>query len=340
MKRIISVLLMMFFSFLLIFSLVGCNSLKKQDITFDYTYEILIDKELPDQSLVWAGKIEMPTRGVSIIELPEDEFNGIVFNDGIYDFKSYSGGVDCKEYSLNDVCKALNISKKELSKKFNMAIKAQDVCVWEDIVLYHFYVPEENQLDGNKVEFASKYVFIEYRGKEEAYMQAISAEEYHDAQNPFSIHSSNQGRIGDKFYLSNGYYDLAEHKYKLYENESDIPQYNGHKILLSNTQSLEVLKADAVLKEEIDESMYILSDIHIIKDRKYLIVGRDARYYNVVDNGRTYEGSELFVIMLDADTDEILYVAKYHSTNYNIGTNLGFYRINSEGMLCVPYLLD
>lgn len=325
---------------LCIYSLVGCNSSKKQDIPFEYTYEILVDKELPNQSLVWAGKIKMPTRGVSIIEFPEDEFDGIVTNNGIYDFKNYSGGVDCKEYSLNDVCQALNISKKELSKKFNMAIKPQDVCVWEDIVLYHFYVPEENQLDGNKVEFAGKFVFIEYREKNEAYMQAISAEEYHDAQNPFSIHSSNQGRIGDKFYLSNGYYDLAEHKYMLYENESDIPQYNGHKILLSNTQSLEELKADAVLKEEIDDSMYILSDVHIIKDRKYLIVGRDARYYGVVDNERIYEGSELFVIMLDADTDEILYVAKYHSTNYNIGTNLGFYRINSEGMLCDPYLLD
>ena len=325
---------------LCIYSLVGCSSSKKQDIPFEYTYEILVDKELPNQSLVWAGKIEMPTRGVSIIEFPEDEFDGIVTNDGIYDFKNYSGGVDWKKYSLNDVCNALNISKKELSKKFNMAIKAQDVCVWEDIVLYHFYVPEENQLDGNKVEFAGKFVFIEYRGKEEAYIQAISAEEYHDAKTPFSIHSSFDGRIENKFYLSNGYYDLIEHKYKLYENESDIPQYNGHKILLSNPQSLEVLKADAVLKEEIDDSMYILSDVHIIKDRKYLIVGRDARYYGVVDNERIYEGSELFVIMLDADTDEILYVAKYHSTNYNIGTNLGFYRINSEGMLCDPYLLD
>lgn len=325
---------------LCIFSLIGCNNSKKQNVPFEYTYEILVDKELPNQSLVWAGNIKTPTRGGSIIESPEDEFNGIVTNDGIYDFKSYSGGVDCKEYSLNDVCKALNISKKELSKKFNMAVQSQDVSVWEDVILYHFYVPEEDQLDGEKTEFAGKFVFIEYREKNEAYMQAISAEEYHDAQNPFSIHSSNQGRIGDKFYLSNGYYDLAEHKYKLYENESDIPQYNGHKILLSDLQSLEVLKADSALKEEFDENMYILSDVHIIKDRKYLVVGRDARYYNVVDNECTYEGSVLFVIMLDADTDEILYVAKYHSTNYNIGTNLGFYRINSEGMLCDTYLLD
>ena len=325
---------------LCIYSLVGCSSSKKQDIPFEYTYEILVDKELPNQSLVWAGKIEMPTRGVSIIEFPEDEFDGIVTNDGIYDFKSYSGGVDCKKYSLNDVCNALNISKKELSKKFNMAIKAQDVCVWEDIVLYHFYVPEENQLDGNKVEFAGKFVFIEYRGKEEAYIQAISAEEYHDAQNPFSIHSSFDGRIENKFYLSNGYYDLIEHKYKLYKSESDIPQYNGHKTLLKDQHALEILRANEILKEEITENMYILSDVHIIKDRKYLIVGSDERYYGSVDNERIYEGSELFVIMLDADTDEILYVAKYHSTNYNIGTNLGFYRINSEGMLCDPYLLD
>lgn len=340
MKRIVSVLLLMFFSFLLIFSLVGCNSLKKQDIPFDYTYEILIDKELPDQSLVWAGKIQTPTRGVSIIEFPEDYFNAIVTSDGIYDFTNYSDGVCCKEYSLNDVCKALNISKKELSKKFNLAIQSQDVCVWEDVVLYNFYVPEENQLDGNKVEFAGKYVFIEYRGKKEAYIQAISAEEYHDAQNPFSVQSSFGGRIENKFYLSNGYYDLIEHKYKLYEKESDIPPYNGHKTLLKDQHTLEILRANEILKEEIDENMYILSDVHIIKDRKYLIFGRDARYYDSVDNERTYEGSDLFVIMLDADTYEILYAAKYHSTNYNVGTNLGFYRINSEGLLCEPYTHD
>lgn len=336
MKKLVCLFLIMNVC-LIVFS--GCNSSKKQDIPFECTYEILIDKELPDQSLVWAGRIQTPTRGVSIIEFPEDYFNGIVTSNGIYDFTNYSDGVDYKEYSLNDVCKALNISKKELSKKFNMAIQSQDVCVWEDVVLYHFYVPEENQLDGEKVEFAGKYVFIEYRGKEEAYVQAISAEEYHDAYNPFSMHSSFGGRIENKFYLSNGYYDLIEHKYKLYENESKMPLYNGHKTLLNDQHSLEILRANEILKEEITENMYILSNVHIIKDRIYLIVGWDARYYDGTDNDPTYEGSKLFVIMLDANTYEILYVAKYHSTNYNIGTNFGFYRIDNEGMLCDPYVL-
>lgn len=336
MKKYFVVILTLLF----MFSLVGCNSSKKQDVPFEYTYEILVDKELPNQSLVWAGKIAMPTRGASIFEFPEDYFNGIVTYNGIHDLKNYSGGVVFKEYSLNDVCKALNLSKKDLSKKFNMAIQSQDVSVWEDAVLYHFYVPEDNQLDGETTEFAGNFVFIEYRGKKEAYIQAISAEEYHDSQNPFSIHSSNRGRIGNKFYLSNGYYDLAEHKYKRYENESEMPQYNGYKILLSDLKSLEVLKTDAALKEEFAENVYILSDVHIVKDRKYLIVGKEARYYDGINEEHTYEGSELFVIMLDTDTYEILYVAKYHSSNYNIGTNLGFYRLNNEGILCEPYLLD
>jgi len=53
-----------------------------------------------------------------------------------------------------------------------------------------------------------------------------------------------------------------------------------------------------------------------------------------------YGGSVLLTIMLDADTYEILYVAKYHSSNYNIGTNFGFYQINEEGILCDPYVID
>ena len=71
-----------------------------------------------------------------------------------------------------------------------------------------------------------------------------------------------------------------------------------------------MLKENAVLKEEITESMYILSDIHIIKDRIYLIVGRNERYYDGGGDENVYGGSVLLTIMLDADTYEILYVAK------------------------------
>lgn len=318
----------------------GCKVSEKADIPFEYTCEVLIDKELPDQSFVWAGKIQTPTRGVSMIEFPEDYFNGIVTTNGIQDFVNHSGGVDYKDYSLDNVCKALKISKKDLSKKFNMAINPQDIWIWEDVILCHFYVPEENQLDGKSVEFAGKFVFIEYCGTDEAYIQAVSSEEYTDAHDPFKIHSVDSGRIGNRFYLSNGYYDLIEHKYQLYENESDIPPYSGHKRLLRSSLSLELLKENAVLKEEITESMYILSDIHIIKDRIYLIVGRNERYYDGGGDENVYGGSVLLTIMLDADTYEILYVAKYHSSNYNIGTKFGFYQINEEGILCDPYVID
>lgn len=337
MKKLVLLFLMIIIC-LPIFS--GCKVSEKADIPFEYTCEVLIDKELPDQSLVWAGKIQTPTQGAFIIEFSEDYFNGIVTSNGIYDFSNYSEGVDYKEYFQNDVHKALNISKKELSKKFNMAIQSQDVCVWEDAILYHFYVPEENNIDGEKVEYAGKFVFIEYRGIDEAYIQAISVEEYTDAHDPFKIHSVNRGRIGNRFYLSNGYYDLREHKYQLYENESDMPPYSGHKRLLSSSLSLELLKENSVLKEEITKNMYILSDVHIIKDKIYLIVGSDERYYYGGEDENVYGGSDLLTIMLDADTYEILYVAKYHSSNYNIGTNFGFYQINKEGILCDPYVID
>ena len=333
MKKFVSLFLMIIIC-LPVFS--GCKVSEKVDIPFEYTCEVLIDKELPEQSFVWAGRIQTPTRGVSIIEFPQDYFNGIVTSNGIQDFVNYFGGVEYKEYSLDNVCKALKISKKDLSKKFNMAITPQDIWLWEDVILCHFYVPEDNQLDGKNVEFAGKFVFIEYRGIDEAYIQAISVEEYTDAK----IHSVDRGRIGNRFYLSNGYYDLREHKYQLYENESEIPPYSGHKRLLSGSLSLELLKENAVLKEEITENMYILSDVHLIKDRMYLIVGRDERYYDGGDNEKVYEGSVLLTIMLDADTYEILYVAKYHSSNYNIGTNFGFYQINKEGLLCDPYVID
>ncbi len=337
MKKIISVFLLMTLC-LPVFS--GCRAPEKQDIPFEYSYKILVDKELPDQSLVWVGRIQTPTRGVSILEFPEDYFSGIVNSDGIHDFETYHGGVYYKETSLNDVCKALKISRKDLSKKFNTEIKSEDILNWEDVILYHFYVPEGNQSDGEPTEFAGKYVFIEYRGQEEAYIQALPAEEYNDAYDPFSVYSSVRGRIGNRYYLSNGYYDLTEHKYKLYENKSEIPPYNGHKRLLSGIELLEILKSDEALKEEITERMYVQSDVHIMKDRIYMTIGRDERYYDGEDDDRTYAGSVLLTVMLDADTYEILYAAKYHSTNYNIGRIFGFYRMNKEGMLCDPYVSE
>lgn len=338
MKRFIGLVLALLLG-LSVFS--GC---KKKDIPFEYTREILIDKELPDKSLVWAGLFETPVRGVAMFESPDDAFFGIVNCEGIRDITevfTYDDGVYIvKTASFDDVCKVLEISIEELCEKFNKVQNAHLPSIWEDVVLYHFAVPEDNTFEGKTTEFAGKYVFIEYREKEEeVYIQALSSEEYNGVNDSVSIKSSKEGRIGDRYYLSKGYYDLTKHKYKLYTNENELPAYNGFRFShLENSDGklFEILKADGRLKEELAENATICG-ISYMNNRIYIqIIGGDG-YYHLENGERIYEGSERISVMLDADTYEILYAEKFHSTSYNLAIGISFYYMSDDGILYDPY---
>jgi len=331
MKKTVSALLLLL---LCVSALFGCG--EKENIPFEYSCKVLIHTETPDPSLVLAGDVQTPVKGVSVLStaFPADRFFAIVSQGNIQEIEPHHSDDYMKKDSMKELHEILNMSRKELGEAFPTT---RDCFVWEDAVLFHFYVPESDTAEGNKSEYAGKYIFIEYREKEdEVYFESLSAEEFKDFNHLHSIHSAHKGRIGDKFYLANGYYDLSEHQYKLYESENELPPFSVMVLLNNDMEILELLKQDDRLKEEITDGMYV-DGMYLIKDRIHLTVTADNRYYGSVNGEDSYEGSKLIRVMLEADTFEILYAEAFYSEKYNIGASMALYCIGDDGLLYDPY---
>ena len=345
MKRILSLLVlgMMFFSVL-----TGCS--RREIIPIEYTSEVLVDKELPDESLVWAGKFETPSNGMGLFPSSESRFFGIVEGQSIRTIELSREKEYIQPYGLTVangyIAKFLKTSRKELRKKFNKALYRETCSIWEDVTLFHFYVDEENTYEeGKSTEYAGKYVFIEYREESgDVYMQAFTPEQYNNANRSHRIRSDYTGRIGDIYYLSSGYYDLSAHSYKCYESEADLPKYKMESGI-SYRELLDVLRQDEVLAEHLnDEYLYNVDKYYILNDRIYAAFVTGANEHYQEDGGYDkYEGSTLILVMLDAENYEVLYAEKYHSTNYYMGARsytISMYQKGEDGFLYDPYIVE
>ena len=70
----------------------------------------------------------------------------------------------------------------------------------------------------------------------------------------------------------------------------------------------------------------------------YISIAEDERYG---EDDPDYK-SWLMLLMLDADTYEVLYAEKYESTNYNLhgSDTLILYQKGSDGFLYAPYIVE
>ena len=342
MKRTLSILIVLL---LCLSAFVGCS--ENEDIPLEYTSEVLIDKERPDEHLVWAGRIQTPTKGVSILESasPKSKIFGIVGQGSIEvidwnDRDEYVKSYDTDDYDLH---KILKMSKEELLKKFNHAIYKDrgQYEHWEDAVLFHLFIPEDNVYKEKPTEYAGKYLFIEYRKKDdEVYIQALTKEEYEKTPNERII-SNFKGRIGDIYYLTYGYYDLLQHKYKCYDEEAELPKYHKDDAALQiNGYDLyDLLRENEILLPHLPEQgVYNVENTCRVGDRIYISIAEDARYG---EDDPDYK-SWLMLLMIDADTYEVLYAEKYESTNYNLhgSSTLFMYQKGSDGFLYAPYIIE
>ena len=340
MKRIISLLLPMMLC-LSVFS--GCED--REIIPPEYTYELLVEKERPDESLVWAGKMETPRKFDRLSVYSESSFWGMLSQENIHvmqreqrkHINPHANGLveDCiaKYYKI--------ITRSSKRKILDHYIADHNCLLWEDATLLHFYVPEDDSYDEEPTKFAGKYVFIEYRKREDkVYIQTLAPEEYHDGNDPFSVKSECEGRIGNIYYLSDGYYDLTEHTYKTYEDESELPKYRMDK-QKDDRNIRDILREDVTLAEYLEGEVYSADTSYRLNDRIYaaFVIGENAHDAPIEE----YEGSSLLLVMLDADTYEVLYAEAYHSTNYYLGAmseRIAMYRQGADGFLYDPYILE
>lgn len=309
-------------------------------ITVEYDTEILIDKEKPDDSYVWAGIIQTPKTGEYFIEFSDSSIFGILGQSKIKPFSTKEKKKYIKSYDSEktQIKKILNMSEEETRSKFNKAIYKDhgDYIVWEDAVLFNFYVSEDNNHNGKPTEYAGKYVFIEYhKNSKDVYIQAISKEEY--GENTAIFTSKFVGRVDNKYYMEYGYYDLEQHKYVIYNDPSYMCQLNKSQLMEDNKfDFLKLLKQHHDLSPHLTADSVAIDRVYLIDDRIYLGI-----YYAYKDgkNDPMYH-SWFTYVMLDANTYEVLYAEKYYSTNYSLnGYELDLYHVGEDGMLYEPYIV-
>lgn len=342
--------------------LTGCFQ-KREIIAPEYTYEILIDKEQPDESFVWAGEFMIPPSSRGFLPIPKSNFWGIVEDGTVLTVESGQKDKYIKSYVLANgmstitnmgdlyplpeaeeaIADFLGISIEKLYGKFNMSLYRKNCMVWKDATLFHFFVPENNAYEAKETEYAGKYVFIEHIEKtDETHVLLLTPEDYgkdisdeETSQNTNGVEELPK-RLGNRLYLTCGYYDLSDHSYNVYEEGFEMPE------IILNTgidddSFIQTLKEDALFAPYPDEDVLSARrKYYRIGDRIYAAITLGEKYHE--EESGSYGGSDLLLFMLDANTFEVLYAERYHSTNYYMGTEMMMYQKGADGFLYDLYL--
>ncbi len=340
MKKSISIFVLMFLC-MSIFA--GCSLEPGQDVKIQYTSEILINKETPDSALVWAGVFQTPEKGDGLITSHDCDIFGVIEGQTVHiddtanreNYYKYFAPVNSMNLLNAYVAQWLNIDST--LEKFSFTLERDKGYLWEDTALIHFYVPANDEYEGKPTEFAGKYIFIERKASEDkTYLLTLEDDEYHNYDQHTSYKSAYVGRIGDKFYVESGWYDLSTHTYQSYKSQDQLPKQKVEQGF-SNWDLLKALKKDAAIAKYLMQKDYYADSYCVLGDRTYaaFVIGHEHE--------SSYEGSELLLVMLDTDTNEVLYVQRFRSKNYYWGTNgciITMYRKGSDGLLYEPYIIE
>ena len=264
MKKSISIFVLMFLC-MSIFA--GCSLEPGQDVKIQYTSEILINKETPDSALVWAGVFQTPEKGDGLITSHDCDIFGIIEGQTVHiddtanreNYYKYFAPVNSMNLLNAYVAQWLNIDST--LEKFSFTLERDKGYLWEDTALIHFYVPANDEYEGKPTEFAGKYIFIERKASEDkTYLLTLEDDEYHNYDQHTSYKSAYVGRIGDKFYVESGWYDLSTHTYQSYKSQDQLPKQKVEQGF-SNWDLLKALKKDAAIAKYLMQKDYYADTI-------------------------------------------------------------------------------
>lgn len=333
-KRILPLIALL----LTLFLLPACS--EKELIPMEYTSDILIGTEAPDSTLVWAGIFATPASTDGLLSFSESMVFGIVDNHSIQTVSPREKGkylAYSETYANDHLATLLGIKRERLREKFNLAIPKENAQIWEDTELFHFHIPEDNVYEVKPTEYAGKYVFIRYDKKEDkVYTRLLTPEEYRGEND---LRTDSRGRVGDVCYFEYGYYDLESDTYRCYETAADLPPVPIESNL-ADKELLEHLKQNEILAPHLtDDFLYYADRSYRLGNHLYAVLVSGDRHYDTPSDGyASYAGSELLLVMLDADSHEVLYAERFHSRNYYMGHTLSsfetcLYRKGSDGLL-------
>ena len=162
-------------------------------------------------------------------------------------------------------------------------------------------------------EYSNKNILVDY-DYETSVVISYTDEEL-KAENGGLYSTNYVGRIGDRYYLPYGYYDLTDRKLCSYKNENDLPLFKESLGIKNQFDLCRVIKNDTDAVAYLPDDCYIYSYAYaLVGDRYYAVINDGNRYYG--NNIDEYEGENVFLVTVDAATGDVIYLQKYHIENY------------------------
>ena len=330
---------------------------KKETPEINYTIEILINEEAPSKGLVWYADLQAPTAGTSILEsfftsyrtyatvsptgiqpIVRRDYRDIIdakapFEDNFFEKITFFFSQKSENQKHNYRSKILGMTEEEFDAKINK---------YFDLNYFHYYpdrvigiirpiIPQGETKETVSAEYSNKNILVDF-DYETSVIISYTDEELIAAGGNYS--SSYEGRIGDRYYLPYGYYDLADRALYPYIKEDDLPPVQDDVEVKDQYALKELIKNDADVAAYINDFHYVDSYSRI-GDRYYAIIATQNRYYG--SSIEDYEGEEVFFVTVDAGTGKVLYLQKYHIANY-WGYEYRLFTLGEDGILYDPMM--
>ena len=316
-----------------------------------YTTEILIAQEAMPKDLVWYVDLKAPTVGNFFLEFPSystyatldttnilpttrRDYRDILdakapFQDTFGEKMAFIFSRKFEDQKHNYKLKVLGMTSEEYEQKIKKYIDLNDFHYYDDRVIGIIYPviyqgETEETVDS---EYANKTILVDYDYKTSVVIAYTDEEMI--AENGGLYSTSYIGRIGDRFYLPYGYYDLAARKLCPYTNENDLPPFEAILGIEDPFNLGRLIKNDPDVAPYIPDGCYVNS-YALVGDRYYAVMSEMNRFYgNSIDD---YEGENVFLVMIDATTGEVLYLQKFHIENY-WGYKYKLFSMGEDGIL-------
>ena len=330
MKKILSLTLIIL---LMIPLLSGCGG-KKEPPAIGYTSEILINQETPPEDFIWYADLEAPASGLGIISFPSystyatldttqilqtirRDYRDILdvkapFHDTFFDKMAFFFSRKMENQKHNYKLKILGMTSEEYDQKIKKYFNLNNFNYYDDRVIGIIYpvIYQGETEETVDAEYANKNILVDY-DYETSVVIPYTDEEL-KAENDGLYSTNYVGRIGDRYYLPYGYYDLTTRKLCSYKNENDLPPFK-ESLGIQDQYAL-----SRVIKNDTDAAAYIsdgyIDSYALVGDRYYAVIKDGNRSYgNNIDD---YEGENVFLITVDAATGDVIYLQKYHIENY------------------------
>jgi hypothetical protein len=341
---------------LMLLLLSGCGSQETPEI--NYTAEILINEEAPPKDLVWYADLQAPTAGISVLEgfftsyrtyatvspteiLPivRRDYRDIIdakapFEDNFFEKVTFFFNRKLENQKHDYRLKILGMTEEEHKEKINKYFNLSYFHYYPDRVIGIVYpnVSWDRPEEQTGAEYANQIILVDYDYKTSAVIPYTDEELM--AAGGGNYFSSYEGRIGECYYLPYGYYDLRDRALYPYTKEDDLPPVQSAAEVKDSYSLKRLIENDADAAAHIPDFHYVVSYTRI-GDRYYAIVAQRNRYYgNSIED---YDGENVFLVTVDAVTEKVIYLQKYHIENY-WGYEYRLFTLGEDGILYDPMI--